>query len=313
MIGMKTSRIGWASLVVLVLTLGISAVQAAVALKPYILVSNQVGDLQAVIKDTKISLQKGKFQVVGEYSPYEDAHVIVVTNNTLKRNATRSDLGGFGAVVRVSVTKIQGKNQVAYNNPHYMGNSYRMSMKAMITVAEQLEAALGPGEPFGSEEGLTPRKLRKYHYKMFMPYFDEPYLLATFESYRDAIKSIEKGLKKREGGTSKVYRIDLPGKKETLIGVGLTDGCSGDKYIMDRIDFKEIRSTPHLPYEILVSGNEVYALHVKFRIAQSFPDLTMMGDKSFFSIICAPASIEDALKKAVGEGIEDEYADDDYY
>lgn len=310
----RISRIGRAGLLAAVLmTLCMAAVQAAVVFKPYLLVSNQPGDFQVAIEETRESLEDGGFKVVGEYSPYENAYVLVVTNNTLKRNAKRSEFGGFGAVQRVAITKVNGKNQITYTNPHYMGNSYRMSMKGMLKVAEQLEAALGYGEPFGSEEGLTPKELRKYHYKIFMPYFDEPYLLATFESYKDAIKSIEKGLAKGEQGTSKVYRVDLPGKKETLIGVGLTEDCSSDKYIMDRIDFREIKSTPHLPYEILVAGNEVYALHVKFRIAQSFPDLTMMGAKSFFSIICAPPSIESALKAAVGQGIVDEYGDDDDY
>jgi hypothetical protein len=70
---------------------------------------------------------------------------------------------------------------------------------------------------------------------------------------------------------------------------------------MKEIDFKPLRSTGHLPYEILVSKGEVYALHAKFRIAVNFPDLSMMGDHSFMKIRCAPDSIEGALKRAVGK------------
>ena len=50
-----------------------------------------------------------------------------------------------------------------------------------------------------------------------------------------------------------------------------------DKYIMSEIDFQDVKSTAHLPYDILVSGNKVYALYARFRIAISFPDLSMMG------------------------------------
>jgi hypothetical protein len=69
---------------------------------------------------------------------------------------------------------------------------------------------------------------------------------------------------------------------------------------MKEIDFKPIRSTPHLPYEVLVSGGEVRALHARFRIAVNFPDLPMMGANSFMKISCAPDAIEDALKRMAG-------------
>ena len=56
-----------------------------------------------------------------------------------------------------------------------------------------------------------------------------------------------------------------------------------------------------MPYEILVSGKKVFALFARFRIAINFPDLSMMGDHSFFSIMCAPGEIEDALEKVVAK------------
>ena len=71
-----------------------------------------------------------------------------------------------------------------------------------------------------------------------------------------------------------------------------------DANVMKEVDFKPLRSTGHLPYELLVSKGEVYALHAKFRIAVNFPDLSMMGEHSFMRIRCAPDSIEKALKAA---------------
>jgi len=68
---------------------------------------------------------------------------------------------------------------------------------------------------------------------------------------------------------------------------------------MDYIDFADVKSTAHLPYEVLVSGNRVYHLFARFRIAISFPDLSMMGSNSFMSIMSAPGAIKDALTETV--------------
>lgn len=51
---------------------------------------------------------------------------------------------------------------------------------------------------------------------------------------------------------------------------------------------------------MLVSGNKMYALYARFRIAVNFPDLKMMGANSFFKIMCAPDAIEGALMLAAG-------------
>ncbi|MCW9039002.1 MAG: hypothetical protein OQJ76_00765, partial [Rhodospirillales bacterium] len=71
-------------------------------------------------------------------------------------------------------------------------------------------------------------------------------------------------------------------------------------YIMSQIDFKPLRSSAHLPYEMLVSGGKVYALYARFRIAINFSDLSMMGSNSFMSIMECPTTIERALTRAAG-------------
>ena len=72
-----------------------------------------------------------------------------------------------------------------------------------------------------------------------------------------------------------------------------------DRFIMSEIDFRDLKSTAHLPYDVLVSGNKVYALYARFRIAINFPDLSMMGSNSFMNIMDAPESIRKALQKTV--------------
>lgn len=283
----------------------VSTVWADAKLKPHVLASQQAGNYSDIVDKTRASLRSAGFEVAGEYSPYKGVSIIIITNDELKKNAAASEFGGFGAMQRVAISQVKDQVQVAYTNPVYMANVYRMKGDLSV-VAQQLQQALGKQQEFGAK-GLSVEDLRKYHYKIFMPYFDDRYELKSFASYEEAIKAVEAGLKAGWGGTSKVYRIDIPGKQESVFGVAMTRECSGDEFIMNKIDFGDIKSASHLPYELMVSGKDVIALHAKFRIAQSFPDLSMMGDNSFFSIMCAPGEIETALGSIVkGEVAEEE-------
>jgi hypothetical protein len=273
----------------------------AEGLKPFILGSEpQKADEAQVVADVKTALQAQGFEVVGAYSPYPNATVVIVTSDALKANAAKSDFGGYGAVERVAVTKVKDKIQVSYTNPPYWAAAFRLTGN-LDDVKTKLEAALGKQKEFGSEKGLTEKQLRKYNYMMGMAKFDTlgDHELAKFKTHQEAVNAVEAGLAAGKAGVTKVYRVDIPGKEETVFGVAMTKGKGADKYIMDYIDFGDIKSTAHLPYEILVSGNTVYHLYAKFRIAISFPDLSMMGSNSFMSIMSAPGAIKDALMEVV--------------
>ena len=272
-------------------------------LKPFVLGSRGPGTVAEKTTAVKSALIAQGFTIAGEYAPYPEAVVIVATNDELKSNAAKSERGGFGAAIRVSITKVKDDVQVAYVNPVYMANAYRMQGD-LADVAAKLGAALGKQEEFGAK-GLTAKKLRSYHYMMGMEYFNEPSMLAEYGSFEEAAAAVEAGLAAGRGGVTRVYRIDLPGKKESVFGVALKGATEADKYMDDRfimseIDFKDIRSTAHLPYEMLVSGNKVYALYARFRIAISFPDLSMMGSNSFMHIMKSPEAIRKALTNAAG-------------
>ena len=272
-------------------------------LKPFVLASKGPGEVAARADAVKAALAQNGFTVAGSYSPYPDAMVIAVTNDEMRATAAKSEHGGFGAAQRVSVTKVGNEVQVAYTNPVYLANAYRMAGDLKDTAAK-LQAALGKVEEYGAK-GLTAEKLRKYHYTFGMEYFDEPNELAKYASHEEALKAVEAGLAAGRQGVTKVYRVDVTGKKETLFGVAMKGaGEAGkfmdDKYIMSEIDFKDIRSTAHLPYDILVSDNKVYALYARFRIAISFPDLSMMGANSFMNIMKSPEAIREALALTAG-------------
>jgi hypothetical protein len=266
-------------------------------LKPYVLASVEATSLEKKTGEVKAAVGQQGFQLAGEYSPYKGAHVIVVTSDALKKNAAKSDFGAYGAIVRISLTEKKGGDiEVAYTNPLYYAQAYQMK-DSLSDVAASLEKALGKKSVFGSQKGIKASKLRSYHYMVMMPYFDDQVSLGSFASQEEALKTVEANLAARKGGSSKVYRVDLADKKESVIGVSITEGDGADKTIMPVIDIGEPKHTAHLPYEMVVTGGKVYMLHGKFRIALDFPDLTM---GTFMKISGAPSAIEARLKQIAG-------------
>lgn len=275
-------------------------------LMPFVLAGTSTGDVATVSAEVKSKLTGAGFEVVGEYSPYAGANIIVVTSEHLKAEAAKSEFGGYGAMVRVSVTKNGDSTEIVYTNPIYMASAYRMA-NDLHDVRAAVEGALGAKQDFGSEKNLTDKDLRDYHYTVMMEYFTDPSELAEYDSQEEAVKAVETGLAAGNGATSKVYRIDIPGKDETVFGVALkgkdAEDCSGDEFIMSRIDKATPRSTPHLPYEIVVSDGTAYALFARFRIAINWPHLPMVASSTggtFMNIMCSPGAIEEALIQAAG-------------
>ena len=294
----------WKSIALIFVALCASVAFAQDALlKPFILAAKGAGDVVQKVEATKAALTKAGFTVAGSYSPYANTTVIAVTNDELRSTAAKSEHGGFGAAMRVAVVKVKDEVQVSYTNPPYWANAYRMAGELKDTAAK-LQAALGKIEEFGAK-GLTAEQLRKYHYTFGMEYFDEPNEFVKYGSHEDAVKAVEAGLSAGKHGVTKVYRVDVAGKKEVLFGVAMKGAGDKGKWMDDQltmsvIDFKDVRSAAHLPYDILVADNKVFAQYARFRIAVSFPDLTMMGHNSFMTIMDAPEAIREALSLTVG-------------
>ena len=276
-------------------------------LMPFVFAGNQSGDVATVAANVKSKLKGAGFEVVGEYSPYDGAEVIVVTSEAQKAHAAKSDFGGYGAIDRIAITKNGDNVEVSYTNPVYMAAAYRMATD-MADIRAKLEDALGAEMDYGSEKNLTAEDLREYHYTVMMEYFDDPSVLAEYDSQEEAVKAVEDALAAGLGATAKIFRVDIPGKDETVFGVALkgadADDCSGDEFIMSRIDKATPRSTAHLPYEIVVTDGTARALFARFRIAINWPHLPMMASETgatFMNIMCSPGAIEEALIKASGE------------
>ena len=296
---MSTMRFAMA--VVAVLTCAAMGAAHAEPLKPFVLGDTPPGDMARVAVAVKSSLQAKGFEIVGSYSPYANATVICATNAELKDAAAKAENGGFGVAQRVAVTQLDGKIQVSYVNPAYIGTAYGLGKLEKTT--EALKAALGHRFEYGSN-GIEEDQLKpgSYHYSVGMPYFQNIDVMAKHPDYKTAVDVVEKNLANKKGGTQKVYRIDLPGKEISVFGVGIVTGDGidkgskdTDKEIMDIIDFQDPRSTAYLPYEIMVVDNRVIALRGRYRIAVNFPDLSMAGKHGFTKIMSAPGGIKAAL------------------
>lgn len=299
-----------------VITLVAAGNALAERIQPFILGSSGSGDFAGTVSSTKDKISGAGFEIVGTHAPYSGAEIIVFTSDEMKAAARKSERGGYGAAMRASVTDNGGNIEVAYTNPKYWANAYRMNDQ-LDGVSAKLKSALGAENQFSSgDKELTADDLRKYHYTFMMEYFDDPSDLAEYDSHAEAVKAVEANLAAGKGATTQIYKIsigkDSEGEEMTLIGVGLkgktNEDCSGDQYIMGRIDKDTPRSTAHLPYEMLVYGDEVEALYGRFRIALSWPHLPMMASETgatFMSIMCSPDGIKDALTAAAGGSAED--------
>lgn len=291
----------------LLLVLSLSAVTATAAdtlYKPFVLASVNDGTLEEKTQATVNALQGAGFEISGQYSPVEGTNIIVATNDALKVFAGRTNRGGYAVGQRISISESDGKIEVAYVNPVYIQYAYRIDGD-MQPIFDSLSSALGMvKECGGGKKKMTAKKLGKYHYMIGMQRFDDPSVLGSFDSHEAAVAAVEKGLARPDDALIQVYRIDIPGTDQTVFGVGMAKSNADEKdldgtFQMEVVDFEGCKKRAYFPYEVLVNGNDVEALHMRFRMAVHFPNLSMMGGHGFTKLMSAPGAIEDALEAMV--------------
>ena len=274
--------------------------------QPFILASINDDTLAARAGATAAALENAGFTVAGRYQPLPNAIVIVATSPELQAFAAQTERGGYAAAQRIGIAERDGKTEVSFVNPLYIQHAYRLQAD-MQPVHDRLTAALGIVKAFGSEKGLSAKKLAKYHYMVAMQRFDDPSELGTFPSHEAALQAVEQGLAREGDALTQIYRIDIPGKQQAVFGVGMkAAGQSEDERDIDEafqlsvVDFEGHSKVAYFPYEILVNGNEVEALHMRFRMAVHFPDLSMMGEHGFTQLMSSPGATEDAFEAMLG-------------
>jgi hypothetical protein len=281
-----------------------NAVAEDATFKPFVLASSAPGTLDERVTETVDALEAAGFQLAGQYSPVPDSHILVVTGDALLAAAAASDRGGYAAGQRVSVSQVGDTVEVAFVNPVYLQHAYRMEAD-LGPVRDTLTDALGfVRDCGGGNKKMTAKKLAKYNYMMTMQKFDDPSELGAFPSHEAAVAAVLDGLAVPDDGLDLVYRIDVPGDTpQTVIGIGMKsedeDRRIDEAEQMAVVDFEGCRKRAYFPYEVLVNGNDVEALHMRFRMAVHFPNLSMAGAHGFTKLMPFPGDIEQALEDLV--------------
>jgi len=274
-------------------------------ISPYLQIADFSGSMEEATVKVKTVLTDNGYEILGSYQPGGDAdlHVVVYTSEKIKVLCKgvkgRSMLA---AAMKVGFQKMNGKIGVSILNPEYLFYAYfrdkmdesafKSSALAISTEVKNTMKSIGTlHKPFGGD--LVPKDLKKYHYMMGMPFFDDPVKLADFESFGQGLTTIQRNLSARKGNTVKVYEIIDEGSNIAVFGVGLSDKEEGEAHFLPIVGESHVAA---MPYEIILLNNRATMLHGRYRFALHWPELTM---KTFTKIMSSPGDVEDAMKTLV--------------
>ncbi len=266
---------------------------------PYFKVADFDTDIADVTTKVKEAIVAGGVDVIGEYHPGENdnLYVICYTNTKLNKLSLEfADRGALASVLKAGLVKKDGKVALSIINPEYMFLAYwgnqldgqESQLTKMSEDAKSVFSSMGTLTPFGGN--LEKDDLVEYHYKMMMPYFDDPDELEEYDSFEEGIKIIRANLKAGKGNTVKVYEQVFADKKVAVFGVGLLDNEKGEAHFLPIVGEDHVAN---LPYEIILQDNEATMLAGKYRIALFWPELTM---GTFMKIMSTPGDIEDVME-----------------
>lgn len=286
------------------LAFGLAAASAQAPLQPYLQLGELDGPVQDQIDAVTSRLESAGLQVLGGYQPAEDPdrYVLAVTSGgLLSATAKGQPTAGFAAAMRVALTQHGEHVAITSQNPVYWGNAYfqddyEQASAEVLEFAGTLVAAFndlngGSAPTFGSAQDFSAKDLRGYHYMFAMPYFKDMVELGSFASFEEAVGTIENNLAS-SAVAQKVFEVQVPGKEVRLYGISLR-GENGEGRFLPIIDLADQKHTASMPYGLLVMEGEVVMLHGRYRIALSFPDLTM---GTFTKIMSTPGHIKEMMK-----------------
>ncbi|RXQ96147.1 hypothetical protein EO244_04720 [Ancylomarina salipaludis] len=240
------------------------------------------------------------FKLIGDYNPEnkDSLRVLCFSRKDLSELCLKSkDRGALASVIRVGIVQLGDHVTVSLLNPQYVFcaylSNYESDKSGLMNIVSDSKEALkslgGKIEAFGG--CLTEKELKKYHYKIMMPYFNDPVDLNTFDSFEEGLATIRKNINSGKGHTSLVYEQVFGDEKVAVFGLGLMDADDGEGHFLPIIGEEHIAA---MPYEIILQGKEVSMLHGKYRFALYWPELTM---GTFMKIMSTPGDVEDFLKE----------------
>jgi len=269
-------------------------------LSPYIKVGESNEAIEQISNNIINTLKNNSFTILGTYNPENknSLKVIAFTRDDLKNTVVKvTDRGALAAVYKIGLVQKNGKVTISYTNPDYFLRAYlRDNYSTFKSTFQKFSADLkttlssvgSDFTPFGGT--IKADKLKNYHYKIMMPYFTDPIELNEYASFEEGLRIIENNLKARKGQTVLVYKLIYKQDKVAVFGVGLQSKEDGEADFLPTIGEANIAA---MPYEIILQGKKATMLHGKYRLALSWPELTM---GTFMKIMTTPGNIEDTLE-----------------
>lgn len=269
-------------------------------LSPYLKIGESSETMDQISDNVINTLKNNSFTILGTYNPENKSSlkVIAFTRADLKNTVVKVlDRGALAAVFKIGLVQKNGKVTISYTNPEYflrayLRDNYSTFKHTFQKFSTDLKAALSSigtdFTPFGGT--IKADKLKNYHYKIMMPYFTDPIELNEYASFEEGLRIIENNLKAKKGQTVLVYKLIYKQDKVAVFGVGLQNKEDGEAYFLPIIGEANIAA---MPYEIILQGKKATMLHGKYRLALSWPELTM---GTFMKIMSTPGNIEDTLE-----------------
>jgi hypothetical protein len=268
-------------------------------ISPYIKIGETTETIQHASDKIIAALKDNSFSILGAYNPSNKSNlkVITFTRSDLKNTVIKvKDRGALAAIFKIGLVKDGDKVIMSYTNPDYIlrayvGDYYNTYKSTFTGFSSDLKTALSSVgndfKPFGGT--VDADKLKKYHYKIMMPYFTDPIELKEFASFDEGLATLEANLKAKKGNTKMVYKLVYKSSEVAVFGVGLQSSEDGEAHFLPKIGEAHVAA---LPYEIILQGKQATILHGKYRIALHWPDLTM---GTFMKIMSTPGDIEDTM------------------
>lgn len=260
-------------------------------LKPYVLAGIERGELGDAVAKVENLLTANGFEILGKYSPMQDKNRVVIcaTHEVLKKSVSKfiakNNLIAVAAVTRFALNKKDDTIKISYRNPLYWGNAFfRKDFPDVekdynvfnFKITEMFKGlAEVKNQSYGSQKGLKVKKLRKYRFGMFFPYFDDPEELAENTKYDDIIKTVDENLSKKVADTEKVFKLSFPGQQVTLYGIACyCKDCEPFYIPYFESKLKESHDAS-LPWTFMVLKDKVIKVHGKWFLAAAYPDFGM--------------------------------------
>ncbi|HZJ35219.1 MAG TPA: hypothetical protein VFD29_01195 [Gillisia sp.] len=269
-------------------------------LSPYIKIGETTESMQQASEKITETLQNNSFTILGSYNPSNKStlKVIAFTRTDMKNTVVKvPDRGALAAVFKVGLVAEDGKVTMSFTNPEYLlraylgdnYNSYKSTFQKFDADLKTTFSTIGNEfKPFGGT--VEAEDLKDYHYKIMMPYFTDPITLNEFSSFEEGVKTIEANLKAKKGSTVLVYKLVYEKENIAVFGIGLQDKAKGEANFLPIIGEANVAA---MPYEIILQGKKATMLPGKYRLAVSWPELSM---GTFMKIIGTPGDIEDTLE-----------------